>query len=98
MTDKLLPCPFCGSEAEVVYAWYPDEVTHIACKQCGAAVETEKEWNSRTGVYCSQCKHFHSKGDYSSNGDVYECDWCDMVSDVAYQDGFCAWGERMNDD
>lgn len=106
MTDTIA-CPWCGKHPKREKfggRWYL-ECTHVdldddtcvmlvcSAETLGAAI---KAWNSRVGVHCSQCKHFHSQGDDFADGDVYECDWCDMVGDVAYPDGFCAWGERRD--
>ena len=59
---KLKPCPFCGGEAEAVYA--PNDINRwgVQCKSCGCTVEVEdwkgvedtrenviKAWNRRAG-------------------------------------------------
>lgn len=60
---KLKPCPFCGSEAEIVwdvdagYNSFPEENYHVRCIRCGCDLggvfgfETEEEaaetWNRR---------------------------------------------------
>ena len=38
---KLKPCPFCGGEAEAVYA--PNDINRwgVQCKSCGCTVEVE---------------------------------------------------------
>jgi Lar family restriction alleviation protein len=52
MTDKLKPCPFCGSEVsqQINDAWYAD---YIRCKECGAEMKVntgesvDVYWNTR---------------------------------------------------
>jgi Lar family restriction alleviation protein len=41
----LLPCPFCGGEAEFVRHGTPRQSSIIACTDCGARVETGETWN-----------------------------------------------------
>jgi Lar family restriction alleviation protein len=50
----LKPCPFCGSEAEVLQAGTPRRSTIIACTDCGCRLGSNEhshwigsQWNSR---------------------------------------------------
>jgi hypothetical protein len=42
---KLLPCPFCGKEAEIERYGNPRQSTIYACTWCGCHLETGEEWN-----------------------------------------------------
>lgn len=53
MTDKLLPCPFCGGKAELC-TYKPAGMSWVRCTKCGAsndaslsANETVAAWNAR---------------------------------------------------
>ena len=60
MSEKLLPCPFCGGEAHV----YKNNLWHVACERAHngcvtmSAFVTEAEaieaWNSRAERTCKQ--------------------------------------------
>ena len=59
MTEKLLPCPFCGGEARIMLEEddMPDDSFHnVYCKSCGVQfwVKSKTEaitlWNRRTPV------------------------------------------------
>lgn len=41
----LLPCPFCGSEAEFERHGTNRQSSIVACQECGARVETSETWN-----------------------------------------------------
>ena len=57
---KLKPCPFCGGEAEIVYALHDYNLWGVRCKNCDASVECSieedseenavKAWNTRKPV------------------------------------------------
>jgi hypothetical protein len=40
----LLPCPFCGSEAEIERLGNHRQSTIYACTDCGCSLETGEEW------------------------------------------------------
>ena len=42
---KLLPCPFCGAEAEFERIGTRRVSTIISCTMCGASMETGEEWD-----------------------------------------------------
>lgn len=72
---KLKPCPFCGGEAEAVYA--PNDINRwgVQCKSCGCTVEVEewkgvedtkenaiKAWNRRTYISIDNAIEIVEKG------------------------------------
>lgn len=46
---ELLPCPFCGSKAELAHNPFDQGMTIAACVSCGAAA-FHKKWNRRTSA------------------------------------------------
>jgi Lar family restriction alleviation protein len=42
---KLLPCPFCGGEAEIERYGDRRQSTIYACTMCGCRLETGEEWD-----------------------------------------------------
>ena len=42
---KLLPCPFCGGEAEIERYGTPSVSTIYRCTICGCSLETGEEWD-----------------------------------------------------
>lgn len=42
---KLLPCPFCGGEAEIERIGDHSRSTIYGCTDCGASLETGEEWD-----------------------------------------------------
>ncbi len=56
MGNKVKPCPFCGSRAEVKYRQkYPGVIDKVVCTHCSARTRrfmpgdtVEKLWNTRT--------------------------------------------------
>ena len=42
---KLLPCPFCGSEAEIERFGTRSVSTVYQCTNCGCSLETGEEWS-----------------------------------------------------
>jgi hypothetical protein len=42
---KLLPCPFCGHEAEILRFGDRSKSTQYNCTMCGCFLETGEEWN-----------------------------------------------------
>jgi len=57
----MLPCPFCGGEAERHHHWSPTQGTFhsISCKRCHATTggDAEKHWNRRSDDICGECRH-----------------------------------------
>ena len=46
---ELLPCPFCGGEAEIERYGTPRVSTIYSCKECGCRLETGEEWGHGAG-------------------------------------------------
>lgn len=46
---KLLPCPFCGGEAEIERLGTSRSSTIYTCTDCGCSLETGEEWNHGSG-------------------------------------------------
>lgn len=44
----LLPCPFCGGEAEIERHGNRRQSTIYACTECSCRLETGEEWNIGT--------------------------------------------------
>jgi Lar family restriction alleviation protein len=44
MSIELLPCPFCGGEAEIERVGDHHRSTIYTCTECGASLETGEEW------------------------------------------------------
>ena len=57
MTEKLKPCPFCGSEAEVMLMNNSKSLYHVFCKNCfamlalGSKEDVVRDWNKRFKWY-----------------------------------------------
>ena len=57
MTEKLKPCPFCGSEAEVMLMNNSKSLYHVFCKNCfamlalGSKEDVVRGWNKRFTWY-----------------------------------------------
>ncbi len=45
MSQKLLPCPFCGSDAEFERVGTPRQSTIVSCTSCAAMLESNEEWD-----------------------------------------------------
>lgn len=45
MTDKLLPCPFCGRSAHVEQYGDRSKSTIYQCDNCSCSLETGEEWD-----------------------------------------------------
>ena len=58
LTEALLPCPFCGGEAEMIHGAPGSH--YVKCKQCGAASDDRFEdsaiaaWNRRSAIASRQ--------------------------------------------
>lgn len=64
----LLPCPFCGGEAEQFHGFY---FRDVQCKICGAIADTAK-WNTRTALQShNSCERLVEALEYiaANNGD-----------------------------
>ena len=58
MTDKLKPCPFCGSKEVGIFDIHPVPLTRVCCLECGGNGSHEKEneraidkWNQRADIF-----------------------------------------------
>ena len=59
---NLKPCPFCGGEAEAVYA--PNDINRwgVQCKSCGCTVEVE-EWKGVEDTKENAVKSWNRRAD-----------------------------------
>lgn len=99
MSTKLLPCPFCGGEAELNDN-YPTECIWCECKECGASSEGDLdrnkaigEWNKRTPLIdCDSAEKYqgscagYQKSEYDDEP-IEQCIRCDKY-----------WGKEMFQD
>ena len=55
MTDSnaILPCPFCGGEAEAVHEI--NGTYTVECIKCGAMTDSIEAWNTRTEWVTCKC-------------------------------------------
>lgn len=64
----LKPCPFCGGEAEAVYA--PNDINRwgVQCKSCGCTVEVE-EWKGVEDTRGNAIKAWNRRAEDESRTD-----------------------------
>lgn len=91
MTDELLPCPFCGGQAEMRESSTHD--FYVKCKDCGAATRRNHEnrngavmdWNARAERTCRMetaegCQNWNScsecDADYYTDQPINYCPNC----------------------
>lgn len=95
MTDKLLPCPFCGGEAYIaemdvrfISCGQKEYETVIKCEDCGASIESEvyrkdriaEAWNTRTERTCRMEYNEKASGDEIYPTEAYTCSLCRCVT------------------
>ena len=104
MSNTLLPCPFCGGEADIEeisgnpftnepYTWA------VGCKDCniGWYKETKEDaiatWNRRADavpvVRCKDCKQYNTTGCSKGFG------WCESMDRGVSDDFYCANGAKI---
>jgi Lar family restriction alleviation protein len=103
--NKLLPCPFCGGEAETFEA--SEDSFSILCTGCGVETpylpyltEAIAAWNRRVIldgceneliVRCKDCKHYNTIGCSKGFG------WCENIDRGTSDNFYCANGAKMED-
>lgn len=59
MTEKLKPCPLCGSEAKIKMLQFDNDVKQVFCPNCGAKNSFSKDaierWNNRKKDEIKRC-------------------------------------------
>lgn len=67
---ELLPCPFCGGEAEIIRFGNRRQSTQYSCNQCGCHLETNEErdhgtrWNERPPIKGDDADFEWARGNY----------------------------------
>lgn len=97
--SELLPCPFCGSEANTQIF---EKVLNVGCQRCHIRTrfvlhddlpEAIEAWNTRAVsiVRCRDCSYYaiDCVGGY--------CTLFDFEDVAGMDDRFCAWGERKGE-
>ena len=83
---KLLPCPFCGSEPEIVRGGTARQSSIILCADCGTRVEaneseatTGNKWNTRTPpeAVIAELRDVLTKISLHKQCDGPDCHWCE---------------------
>lgn len=90
MTEKLLPCPYCGGEWKLFVDF--QNRYQVGCRNCGVCTdwysreEAIAAWNRRTHdvVRCEECENW---------GDEY---YCPFLGKTTLYNFFCGYGVRKD--
>ena len=103
MSNTLLPCPFCGSGANLSddgAGYYKVScANYISCPVETAWLSSRKValkvWNRRADavpvVRCKECGHYDTTGYPALNPGT---GWCDKMDRGVHDDFYCSYGER----
>lgn len=88
---KLLPCPFCGGEAELdeYCGKYVVFCTNEKCNWHNTEAEAIEAWNTRHERTCELIKHAARDEESGIELVLYECGQCGWIVDPSRNERYC---------